>query len=70
MTGEKVDADQIIADYHAAFLGANPGRNPPQITKRPGGWWGVRSSGSAYVSPKRLRDIVAMTERLRERTGP
>lgn len=67
--GEPLNPDQVIAEYMAAFCAANPGRNPPFVTKRPGGWWGVRSSGSSYVSPKRLRDIVAMTERLRERTG-
>ena len=58
------EPDQIIADYLSAFRAANPTTGLPTITKRRGGWWGFRSAGSAYVSPKRLRDIVAMTGRL------
>ncbi|WP_332692064.1 hypothetical protein [Devosia sp.] len=65
------EPDRIIADYLDAFRAANPGSTPPTITQRmggSGGWWGIRSAGSAYTSPKRLRDIVAMTERLKSRS--
>lgn len=56
-----------IDAYLAAFAAANPGVGLPTIKKRPGGWYGYRSAGSAYISPKRMRDIVVMTERLLSR---
>jgi hypothetical protein len=58
-------ADEIIAAYRAAFETAHPGETAPSITRRPGGWWGLQYPGSAYVSPKRLRDVVEMTGRLK-----
>lgn len=65
--GARLTGAEAVADYLAAFREANPGQTPPTITQRPGGWWGIRSAGSAYVSPKRLYHLIEMTTRLRVR---
>ena len=54
-------------NYVVAFLGANPGEEPPLVVYEKG-WWTIRRPAlGGYASRFRTRELEIMTARLRER---
>ena len=55
-------ARDVIAEYQSAYREVRNGAEPPEI-KRRGSWYQVSLHGSGWSY--RLREITAMTQRLR-----
>ena len=67
---KRLDPEQVIKDYLAAFAEANPDSVPPLVQPSKGGWYVIRSYGVVgNGTPHRLSSLEAMTARLKARAN-
>lgn len=65
MSRSPAELDETRQSYRAAYRAANSGQEPPSLDYERGWWW---LSRGIYVEQRvRHKELLAMTERLRQR---